>query len=223
MWFDPPNPKRMIVANDGGVNISATAARTGTRRRCRSRSSTTCRVDSRHPVPRRPARCRISAPRRPERHARPAASPRPTGTTSAAAKRATSYSDPSDPEHRLCRRVPRHHHALRPSHAGIAQRQRVAGEPVRPRGGEHMQYRFQWTAPIAGLAARSEGRLPRRAGDLPHPRRRAELGRRSARDLTRNDKSKQKWTGGPITGRQHRRRDLRHRSSRSPSRRSRRA
>ena len=28
----------------------------------------------------------------------------------------------------------------------------------------------------------------------------ARTGRRSARDLTRNDKSKQKWTGGPITG-----------------------
>ena len=31
-------------------------------------------------------------------------------------------------------------------------------------------------------------------------RRRPDLDSRSARDLTRNDKSKQKWSGGPITG-----------------------
>ena len=92
----------------------ATAATPGSRRRCRSRSSTTCRPT---PVVRTtsPARCRISARRR----------DRATASTSTihltdwhdvgGGEAGHVVSDPSDPEHRLCRRVSRHHHALRPS------------------------------------------------------------------------------------------------------------
>ena len=40
-----------------------------------------------------------------------------------------------------------------------------------------MKYRFQWTAPILISPARSEDGLPRRQRPLPHPRRRADLGK----------------------------------------------
>ena len=63
-----------------------------------------------------------------------------------------------------------------------------------------MKYRFQWTAPIAGLAARPEGRLPRRATCSSAPPTAGRRGTPISPDLTRNDKSKQKWSGGPITG-----------------------
>ncbi len=112
-------------------------------------------------------------------------------------------------EHRVCRRVPRHHHAIRPSHRRVPQRQRLAGEPL-GHGGEDMKYRFQWTAPIAASphdpkviyhGAQVIFRTPNggQSWDVDQPRSdaqrqvQAEVGRRSD------------------YGRQHRRRNLRHR------------
>ena len=106
---------------------------------------------------------------------------------------------PERSEHRLRRRVPRHHHALRPPDRRVAQRQRLAGEPVGPRRRGH-EVPLPVDRADRRLAARSEGRLPRRAGALPHARRRPDAGTSISPDLTRNDKSKQKWAGGPITG-----------------------
>ena len=63
-----------------------------------------------------------------------------------------------------------------------------------------MRYRFQWTAPIAVSPHDPKVVYHARQRDLPHRGRRPDLDRRSARDLTRNDKSKQQWSGGPITG-----------------------
>src|SRR5258708_2663371 len=77
----------------------------------------------------------------------------------------------------------------------------VSAWPENPsgKGGEDMKYRFQWTAPITGspfdpklvyhgaqviFRTRDGGQT----WDVMSP------------DLTRNDKSKQKWAGGPITG-----------------------
>ncbi len=78
----------------------------------------------------------------------------------------------------------------------------VSAWPENPsgHGGEDMKYRFQWTAPIAAIAARSEGRLSRRAGRSSARATAARRGSVISPDLTRNDKSKQKWAGGPITG-----------------------
>ena len=117
LWFDPANPKRMIVANDGGVEhqpqrrrdlVRAAAAdlavlpRVGRQPACRTTS---------------PARCRTSAPRR--RRA----------TRSRGGIHLTDWHDVGGgeagprllrserSEHRLRRRIPRHHHALRPPHA----------------------------------------------------------------------------------------------------------
>src|SRR5437764_2110568 len=77
----------------------------------------------------------------------------------------------------------------------------VSAWPENPsgHGGEDMKYRFQWTAPIAGsphdphaiyhgaqvIFKTTDGG---RDWDVISP------------DLTRQDKSKQKWAGGPITG-----------------------
>jgi hypothetical protein len=77
----------------------------------------------------------------------------------------------------------------------------VSAWPENPsgHGGEDMKYRFQWTAPIAPS--------PHDAKVIYHG---AQVILRTADggqtwqaispDLTRNDKSKQKWSGGPITG-----------------------
>jgi photosystem II stability/assembly factor-like uncharacterized protein len=66
-------------------------------------------------------------------------------------------------------------------------------------GGEDMRYRFQWTAPIAASPHDPKviyygANVIFRTGDG------GQTWATISPDLTRNDKSKQKWAGGPITG-----------------------
>jgi photosystem II stability/assembly factor-like uncharacterized protein len=66
-------------------------------------------------------------------------------------------------------------------------------------GAEDLQYRFQWTAPI--LVSPHEGHaLYHGANVLFRSTDGGKNWQPVSKDLTRNDKSKQKWSGGPITG-----------------------
>ena len=81
------------------------------------------------------------------------------------------------------------------------QERNVSVYPENPsgHGGEDLKYRFQWTSPI--LTSRHTPGLVYHAGNVLF---RSTDGGQSwtpaSPDLTRNDKSKQKWSGGPITG-----------------------
>ena len=106
---------------------------------------------------------------------------------------------PDEPGRRLRRRVPRHPHALRPPHRPGAQRRRLAGRTPPA------------TAPRTRATA-SSGR--RRSLVSPHDPKvvyhggnvlfRSDDGGQTwtviSPDLTRNDRAKQRWSGGPITG-----------------------
>ncbi len=62
------------------------------------------------------------------------------------------------------------------------------------------RYRFQWTAPILVSPHDPQDRLPRRQRAVPHDATAGQTWAAISPDLTRNDKTKQKWSGGPITG-----------------------
>ncbi|HEX2224598.1 MAG TPA: glycosyl hydrolase, partial [Thermoanaerobaculia bacterium] len=66
-------------------------------------------------------------------------------------------------------------------------------------GGEDLRYRFQWTAPI--VVSPHDAKVVYHAANVLF---RTDDGGQTWKaispDLTRNDKSKQKWSGGPITG-----------------------
>src|SRR6185295_5541175 len=77
----------------------------------------------------------------------------------------------------------------------------VSAWPENPsgHGGEDMRYRFQWTAPIA--VSPHDPQVVYHGANVVF--RTADGGRTwtaISPDLTRDDKSKQKWSGGPITG-----------------------
>ncbi len=77
----------------------------------------------------------------------------------------------------------------------------VSAWPENPsgHGAEDMRYRFQWTAPIA--ASPHDPKVIYHGAQVIF--RTTDGGQRwdvISPDLTRNDKSKQKWAGGPITG-----------------------
>jgi len=66
-------------------------------------------------------------------------------------------------------------------------------------GAEDLAYRFQWTAPIA-LSPHDHRVVYHAANVLFRSRDGGQHWQAISPDLTRNDKAKQRWSGGPITG-----------------------
>jgi photosystem II stability/assembly factor-like uncharacterized protein len=66
-------------------------------------------------------------------------------------------------------------------------------------GAEDLQYRFQWTAPIL-VSPHDTHELFHAANVLFRSSDSGKTWQPISKDLTRNDRSKQKWSGGPITG-----------------------
>jgi len=79
--------------------------------------------------------------------------------------------------------------------------QNISAYPTNPsgHGAEDLRVRFQWTAPIA-VSPHDPSELYHGANVLFRSRDRGTTWQAISPDLTRNDKSKQKWSGGPISG-----------------------
>jgi photosystem II stability/assembly factor-like uncharacterized protein len=81
------------------------------------------------------------------------------------------------------------------------QARNVSGYPFNPsgHGAEDLRYRFQWTAPI--LISPHNPKAVYHAANVLFKTTNAGVSWKAiSPDLTRNDRSKQKWSGGPITG-----------------------
>jgi photosystem II stability/assembly factor-like uncharacterized protein len=80
------------------------------------------------------------------------------------------------------------------------QTRTISSLPANPSGihADQQKYRFQWTAPI--LASVHDGALYHAANVLFKSTDQGASWAKISPDLTRNDKSKQGWSGGPITG-----------------------
>ena len=198
MWIDPANPKRMIVANDGGV-----AHQPQRRRDLDDAAAADFAVLPR--VGRQPA----AVPRR-----RRDAGSRHRAGTERQPRRGNIHltdwhgvgggeaghvvSDATDPNI-----------VYAGEYLGIITRyddrtgesRNVSAWPENPsgHGGEDMRYRFQWTAPIAA-SPHDPKVIYHGAQVVFRTRDGGQSWEAISPDLTRNDKSKQKWAGGPITG-----------------------
>jgi photosystem II stability/assembly factor-like uncharacterized protein len=197
VWFDPADPKRMIVANDGGVNVSRNGGATWYAPPLPISQVYHVSVDSRRPY-----------------HV--AGAMQDLGTAQAPSDTLTGgihltdwhnvgggeaghiYSDPSDPNIVYAGEylgiITRYDHKTRES-------RNVSAWPENPSGmgGEQMKYRFQWTAPITGSPFDPKV-VYHGAQVVFRTRDGGQKWEVISPDLTRNDKSKQKWSGGPITG-----------------------
>ena len=197
VWIDPKNPRRLIAANDGGVDISTNGGETWYAPPLPISQFYHVSTDTRQPYQVAGAMQDLGTAQGPSASLR--------GSIALAdwhgvggGEAGHVVSDWSDPNI-----------VYAGEYLGIITRyddrtgeaRNVSAWPENPsgHGGEDMRYRFQWTAPIAPS--------PHDAKTIYHGAQvifRTIDGGQSweviSPDLTRNDKSKQKWSGGPITG-----------------------
>lgn len=198
LWIDPKNPKRMIGADDGGVNLTMDGGQTWYAPSLPISQFYHVSADTRVPFYVAGAMQDIGTAQGPSR-----------SLTNGGIRNADWYgvgggeagwvvSDTADPNIVYAGEyggyISRYDHRTR-------QAVNVSIYPENPsgHGGEDMKYRFQWTAPIE--VSPHNPKVVYHGGNVLF---RTEDGGQTwipiSPDLTRNDKSKQQWSGGPITG-----------------------
>ncbi|HKV07847.1 MAG TPA: glycosyl hydrolase, partial [Thermoanaerobaculia bacterium] len=198
VWIDPKNPKRMIAGDDGGVYVTANGGESWFPPALPIGQFYHVSVDNRVPFHVAGALQDIGTAQG------------PSNSLSGAGIRNTDWhgvgggeagwvvSDPSDPNivyaGEYLGYLSRYDHRT-------GENRNVSPWPENPsgHGGEKLRYRFQWTAPIA--ASPHDPKVVYYGGNVVF--RTADGGQTwdvISPDLTRNDKSKQQWSGGPITG-----------------------
>lgn len=197
-WIDPRNPKRIIVANDGGVDLSFDGGKTFFAPRLPIAQFYNLDADQREPF-------HVGGTMQDEGTASgPTDSLRGEGIVlsdwriAGGGEAGDFVYDPVEPGV-----------SYAGEYSGIitvddeksSQTRNVSVYPTNAsgHGGEDLRVRFQWTAPIA-TSPHDPQELYHGANVLFRSRDRGRSWTAISPDLTRNDKEKQKWSGGPITG-----------------------
>lgn len=198
IWIDPKNPKRMIEANDGGVDISHDGGKTW--------FAPPLPISQFYHVS-----CDNSVPYR------VLGNMQDLGTASGPSnslcgrgirladwhtvgggETGFAVADPSDPNIVYSGEyggyLSRYDHRTR-------QARNISAWPINPSGitPAEMKYRFQWTAPVV-VSVHDPKTVYHAANVVFRTTDGGQSWDKISGDLTRDDKSKQKWSGGPITG-----------------------
>ena len=198
IWFDPLNPRRMISGNDGGADVSVDGGETWSTTLMPISQFYHVNVDTSVPYRVHGAMQDLGTSSTPSNSLSGAGITRGDWFSVGGGEAGHTASDPSDPNivyaGEYLGYISRYDHRTR-------QARHVGAWPENPsgHGGEQLRYRFQWTAPIA--TSPHDPKVVYHAGNVLF---RTTDGGQSwtviSPDLTTNDKSKQKWAGGPITG-----------------------
>ena len=198
LWIDPKNPKRMIGADDGGVNISVDGGDSWYQPALPFGQFYHVSVDTRVPFHVAGAMQDIGTAQGPSNSLRGTGIRNTDWWGVGGGEAGWVVSDPTDPNIVYAGEyggyISRYDHRTN-------QARNVGVYPEDPsgHGGEDMKYRFQWTAPIA--VSPHDPRVIYHGGNVLFKTENAgQTWTAISPDLTRNDKSKQKWAGGPITG-----------------------
>jgi photosystem II stability/assembly factor-like uncharacterized protein len=198
LWIDPRNPKRMIGSNDGGVDISLDGGESWFSPALPIAQFYHVAVDNDRPYHVSGAMQDLGTAEGPSN------SLSVTGITNCdwhdvgGGEAGFTAHDPTDPNIVYAGEyggyISRYDHRT-------GQVRNVSIYPYNPsgHGGEDLRYRFQWTAPI--LVSPHDPKVVYHASNVLFKT--IDSGAHwtaISGDLTRNDKSKQKWSGGPITG-----------------------
>jgi photosystem II stability/assembly factor-like uncharacterized protein len=197
IWIDPQDPKRMIVANDGGVTITRNGGGSWFAPPLPISQFYHVSADSRRPYWVAGAMQDLGTAQG------------PSGTLNGhialsdwhdvgGGEAGWVVSDPSDPNVVYAGEylgiITRYDYRTREARNVTAWPDNPSGH-----GAEDMKYRFQWTAPIASSPFDPKT-IYHGAQVVFRTRDGGQTWTPISPDLTRNDKSKQQWAGGPITG-----------------------
>lgn len=203
LWIDPKNPRRMIDSNDGGVDITTNGGETWYMPPLPICQFYHISVDNSTPY-------RVLGNMQDQGTASgPSNSLSSAGIslsdwhTVGGGETGFSIADPTDPNivysGEYSGYLSIYDHRTR-------QARNISTYPTNPsgKGAEDLRYRFQWTAPI--MVSKSPGTavpelsIYHAANVLFRSTDKGKTWDKISPDLTRDDKSKQKWSGGPITG-----------------------
>ena len=198
LWIDPKDPKRKIGGNDGGVDLTTNGGETWTAPPLPIGQFYHVSADNRVPFEVAGALQDIGTAQG------------PTNSLSTAGIRDTDWHDVGGGEAGFVVSAPDDPDVVYAGEYGgfISRYDRRTGEarnvsvyPDNPsgHGGEDLLYRFQWTAPIA-LSPHDPKVVYHAANVLFRSADGGQSWKAISPDLTRDDKSKERWAGGPITG-----------------------
>lgn len=198
LWFDPTNPRRMIAGNDGGVDLSINGGKTWFAPPLPLGQVYRIAVDDQTPYHVYGTMQDIGSAGGPSNSLNSAGIRLADWYSVGGGE--TGYVVPS-------RRDP--HLIFAGEYMGIITRfdrrtRQARNVSIYPdngsgHGAEDLKYRFRWPAPIAG-SPHDPAVLYHAANVLFCSRDDGQTWTAISPDLTRNDKKKQRWSGGPITG-----------------------
>jgi photosystem II stability/assembly factor-like uncharacterized protein len=198
LWIDPANPNRMIGANDGGVDISTDGGKTWFAPPLPISQCYHVSADTRVPYQVMACLQDLGSACGPSHSLLSGGIGLGDWFPVGGGEAGHAVPDPSDPNIVYAGEyggiLTRYDHRTRQSRNVTVNQYNPSGiDPAK------MKYRFQWTAPI--LVSRHDPKTVYHAGNvLFRTRDSGQTWDAVSPDLTRNDKQKQQWSGGPITG-----------------------
>jgi photosystem II stability/assembly factor-like uncharacterized protein len=198
IWIDPKNPKRIIDCNDGGVDISLNGGETWFAPPLPIAQFYRIDVDASVPYRVMGSMQDIGTGSGPSNSLATGGILLCNWYTVGGGEAGHVVADPSDPNIVWATEYGGY---LTRYDRRTRQARSVSVYPYNPsgHGAEDLKYRFQWTAPV--MVSRHDPKVVYHAANVLF---RSSNGGQSwapiSPDLTRNDRSKQKWSGGPITG-----------------------
>lgn len=198
LWIDPNNPRRMLDSNDGGVDVTVNAGATWYAPPLPISQFYHISVDNRIPYRVMGNMQDLGTASGPSNSLMAGGIQLGEWHTVGGGETGYSVADPSDPDVVYAGEyggyLTRYDHRT-------GQTENIAVYPINPsgKGAEDLRYRFQWTAPV--VISPHDPRVIYHGGNVLF---RTDNAGKSWKpispDLTRNDRSKQKFSGGPITG-----------------------
>jgi photosystem II stability/assembly factor-like uncharacterized protein len=198
VWIDPKNPNRIIDANDGGVAISTDGGKTWISPPLPISQCYHIAADNRNPYHVMSCLQDIGSASGPSNSLKSGGIGLGDWHQVGGGEAGFAIPDPADPEVVYTGEyggiMTRYDHRT-------GQARNITINQINPSGVDpaKMKYRFQWTAPIL-VSPHDPKTIYHAAQVLFRTRNDGQTWEKISGDLTRNDKQKQQWSGGPITG-----------------------
>ncbi len=198
LWIDPRDPRRVIVAHDGGVDISLNGGETWNAPLLPISQFYHVSADTSVPYNVMGAMQDLGTARGPSNSLGEKGIARGDWRYVGGGEAGHVVADPSEPYFIYAGEYGGYI-SLYDDRTRQARNVSIYPEDPSGHGGEDLKWRFQWTAPIA-VSPHDPKTVYHAANVLFRTRDGGQNWTAVSPDLTRDDKSKQKWSGGPLTG-----------------------